>query len=156
VNLTELTEQMQADMDAAARENFPESFWYYHRLMGNTLTRYGFTLDTLSRLGHGDWQEAHMQDPVVTVCADGEPRRGGHRDWTGTAECRWWHWADLINDIPNVGPRRMLELVNFLRSVKVELPWFTDFDIWSANWVVLKEYRREPPVPEGERADGPE
>ncbi|SRR5579859_1369608 len=125
---------------------FPVSFWYYHRMMGNVLQRYGFTLEALSRLGYGDFAEARRKDPVITYAPDDLPRVSGSRTWTGTGENRWYHWIELMDDIPNVGPRRMLELVNYLRAAGTELPWFADWDEFSANWTALQGCHREPPA----------
>jgi hypothetical protein len=136
--------EVQREVDKAALDHFPLSFWYTHRIMGNVMQRYGFTLEALGRLRFGDYAEAHRGEAAATVrCLDGFFRRGANRDWTGTTETRWWHWRDLF-DIPNVGPRRMLELVNFLRIVGAELPWFADFDAWTADLPALQGQHREP------------
>jgi hypothetical protein len=125
---------------------FPLNFWYHHRMMGNVLRRYGFTLEALTALEYGDYRESLAREPVVTHSVQGIARMSGNRTWTGTAENLWHHWIELIDDIPNVGPKRLLELVNYLRSAGAELPWFADFDQLTQNWAALDGCHREPPA----------
>lgn len=49
---------------------------------------------------------------------------------------------DVFWELPNVGPRRILALVNFLRDNGVELPWMGRWDEQSANWTALEGQRR--------------
>ena len=55
-------------------------------------------------------------------------------------------WEALI-DLQNVGPRRVLNLVNYLRDRQVELPWFAEWDRMSASWTALEGCRRAEPCP---------
>jgi hypothetical protein len=57
------------------------------------------------------------------------------------ASCGW----EALWELRNVGPRRILDLVNFLRDRGVELPWFADWDERSANWTALEGCRRAEP-----------
>ena len=61
-----------------------------------------------------------------------------------------YDWEALLA-LSNVGPRRVLALVNFLRDSGVELSWFAEFDGDSANWTVLAGCRRAAPVAEEPR-----
>lgn len=56
-------------------------------------------------------------------------------------------WEALL-ELRHVGPRRVLDLVNFIRDRGVELPWFADWDLSSANWTALEGCRRADPVKE--------
>jgi hypothetical protein len=69
---------------------------------------------------------AALQRPVL----DGHHIRADLEGW----EAFW--------ELPNIGPRRILALVNFLRDNGVELPWMTDWDTRSANWTALEGRRR--------------
>lgn len=53
-------------------------------------------------------------------------------------------WQMLL-DMPNVGPRRVLNLVNWLRENGVELSWMSSWDEASANWRALEGIRRAEP-----------
>jgi hypothetical protein len=60
---------------------------------------------------------------------------------------RWTAWDDLF-DIANISYRRILQLVNYLRWNRVELPWFAKWDLYSANWTALAgQYRELAPTP---------
>lgn len=64
----------------------------------------------------------------------------------GTDYCGTEVWHDL-HDIPNIGPARLLNLVNFFREAGVELPWFADFDRFTAPWQALSGRHRASPPP---------
>lgn len=49
---------------------------------------------------------------------------------------------EALWEIRNIGPRRILALVNFLRDNGVELPWMADFYTRSACWADLEGMRR--------------
>jgi hypothetical protein len=146
-------EQQLADQESD-RRNFPLSFWYHHRHLGNTLLRCGMTLDALRVLPYGGWygRDADGQrfdrprvEPGGTVTTEGEDGPYGR-----SGRVTWLSWIDVL-DLPNVGPVRMLELVNWLRRAKVEAPWLADWDEFSQNFAALRGRFREPPVPEDER-----
>lgn len=54
-------------------------------------------------------------------------------------------WEILLG-LPNVGPRRVLSLVNWLRDGGAELSWFASWDTGSANWTALEGCRRADPA----------
>jgi hypothetical protein len=52
------------------------------------------------------------------------------------------HGWEALWELRNIGPRRILALVNFLRDSGVELSWMADFDARSAHWTALEGMRR--------------
>lgn len=66
---------------------------------------------------------------------------GAHHEKSGV---RGW---EALHELPNIGPRRILHLVNWLRGENVELSWFADFDACSASWSALEGQYRADPVP---------
>jgi hypothetical protein len=54
-------------------------------------------------------------------------------------------WHDLA-DLERVGQIRLLKLVNFFRRHGLEFGWFAAFDEVSADWFMLRDREREPPV----------
>lgn len=63
----------------------------------------------------------------------------------------WDDWTEVL-EIRNIGPRRMLDLVNFMRSDGVEFPWFAQWDEWSrtptAYWARISDAERVLPPSE--------
>lgn len=57
-------------------------------------------------------------------------------------------WYDL-EELPNIGPVRLLRLVNFFRHRGIEFGWFAAFDEISASWTALQGRDRVQPRPEG-------
>lgn len=55
-------------------------------------------------------------------------------------------WYDL-EELPNVGPVRLLLLVNFFRKRGIEFEWFAAFDEVTATWKQLKGRDRVPRLP---------
>jgi hypothetical protein len=54
-------------------------------------------------------------------------------------------WYDLY-DLPNIGPRRLLSLVNFIRENGGELPWFAQWDEDADRWELAGDLHRVPAV----------
>jgi hypothetical protein len=109
-------------------DNFHNEFAYQcDPVMANALARYGLDLPHLRRLG---------TEPVTSV-------RFGREE-------TWRSWLDLL-EMRNVGPKRVLHLVNFLRRNGIELPWFRTFDADTADWKTLRGCPRYTPIaPAGE------
>lgn len=57
------------------------------------------------------------------------------------------HGWEALWELRQVGPWRILSLVNYLRDRGVELPWFASWDESSANWTALTGCRRAEPCP---------
>ena len=69
--------------------------------------------------------------------------RFSSRRYDERGRIRWTAWDDLF-DIANISYRRILQLVNYLRWNGIELPWFTKWDVYSANWTALRGQYRVP------------
>jgi len=84
---------------------------------------------------------------VEPTLANALARRG----WASVAalECLTDGWGaapwEVMLGMPNVGPRRVLALVNWLRDSGVELSWLAAWDEMSVNLVALKGCRRADP-----------
>lgn len=111
-------------------------------VLANQLRRWGLDLDKLRQL-----PAQHSTPGPFLIHRTSHPIDSEHRtvltDTVWDIPCQWWSWLDLL-ELPNIGPRRLLALVNFLRAKGVELDWFSDFDQYSQNWSALEGQHREP------------
>jgi hypothetical protein len=114
-----MTEVTSVDMKAFAE---------HHPRMWSQMHEYGW--DTLEGL----------RAPVVEHRIPDGPYKGQE---FRAAEHGW----EALWTLHSVGPRRILNLVNFLRDRGVELPWFAGWDESSANWTDLDGCRRAEPCP---------
>jgi hypothetical protein len=94
-------------------------------VMANALEREGYTLERLSGLGLTDGQQ-----------------------WPPGC------WIDLM-EMRNIGPRRLLKMVNHLRKAGTELQWFANFHWATEFWEALEGCERVPP-PEGATVGPPQ
>lgn len=108
-------------------KHFLDDISWRHPVLGRALQKHGFNLDALRRLPVQATSDTDIIHTIFTV-----PDPYGE-------QCRitWRCWHDLL-DIPHIGPVRLLELVNYLRNNKVELPWFVAFDVDSEQWKALQ------------------
>lgn len=97
-----------------------------HPSMWNQMIAYGWT--TVEAL----------RDAVIEYRIPEGPYKG--REYR-TADRGW----EALLELRNVGPCKILDLVNFLRDSGVELPWFADWDKNSVNWTALEGCRRAEP-----------
>lgn len=79
-----------------------------------------------------------MAAPVVEYRIPDGPYKG---EEYRAAEHGW----EALFTLKSVGPRRILNLVNYLRERGVELPWFAGWDESSADWTDLDGCRRAEP-----------
>jgi hypothetical protein len=114
-------------------------------VMANALERYGLGFKEIALLGTfeqqnvgglgGPWR-TKSEPPAVTTKYTGVTYKGDTLYWYG--------WPDLFS-LRNVGYRRILHLVNWVREQGTEMPWFADFDTASARWAALEgQYRAKP------------
>jgi hypothetical protein len=126
-------------------EHFLLDLSIHNAMVANMLLKWGLDLPALRALplkfcSSAQWCEehqavdSHLPENQLVVRT------------TSTAgyEILWGEWIDLL-DIENMGPVRLLSLVNFIRDRGIELPWFVKFDELSENWVALKGRSRTPP-----------
>ena len=109
--------------------NFHFYFCKEDPVMSNALQRHGIGLDELAKFG--------PEETDAPLAFTTHSRVMGPEQWRS--------WYDLI-EIRNVGPKRVLNLVNFLRRNGTELPWFRAFDAASADWKVLRGKPRYTPL----------
>lgn len=143
LDLSDLTEPYNED-------NFLQDFWYYHRHPGNILQRYNLTLDKLRRLPYDEkpGDTALVTGWKLTNPAWAERVKTGVHTHYGSEtgkEYVFVHWLSLL-EIERFGEISLLELVNYLRHCCIELPWFAQFDTWTANWTKYDNRYRAAPV----------
>lgn len=118
-----------------SEDDFPRCYVPRDRLTARRLLEHGMTIPALRSLPLVGAVRGEVPPARIATCdvITGKPGR----------EMAWLSWYDLL-DIRDIGPVRLLGVVNFLRSRGAELPWFAQFDEFSARWAELEGRHREP------------